>query len=111
MLESSPFSVALTGSLGLKDAVRLHAELLAALEASQSVVIDATGLREADISIVQLVIAAQKTASAAGKTLTLNAGKDGVLAQLLTKSGILSADGRALVSEMEIWANAQGKAA
>jgi len=103
--------VTLSGSLGLKDATRLRAELQSALETHPAVTIDASDLGDADISIVQLLVAAQKAAVASDRTLTLKADKDGVLGKLLVKSGLLDAAGRALVPEIEFWASAQGKAA
>ena len=104
-------TVTLSGSLGLKDAARLRAELLAAFESAGAVTLDCSDLAEADVAVVQLLVAAKKTANASGVALTLKAEKAGVLGQLLIKTGLLSADGRALVPDIDFWPGAQGKAA
>jgi len=56
-------------------------------------------------------VAAKKTASAGGSALTLEADQAGVLRQLLTRIGLLDADGRARVPDLDFWASAQGQAA
>jgi anti-anti-sigma regulatory factor len=104
-------TVTLGGSLGLKDAVRLRAELLAALEGHAAVTLDCSALTEGDAAIVQLLVAAKKTANAGGVALTLKVEKTGVLGQLCIKTGLMSADGRALVPDIDLFASAQGKAA
>ena len=103
--------VTLSGSLGLKDVTRLRDELLAAFEANTAVTLDCSQLAEADFAIVQLLVAAKKTANAGGGTLTIKAEKTGVLGQLFIKTGLISADGRPLVSDLDFWASAQGQAA
>ena len=103
--------VTLSGSLGLKDVTRLRAELLAAFEAGGDVSVDCTGLTDADVAVVQLLVAAKKTANANGVALAVKAGATGVLGQLLVKTGFVSAEGRALVPELDLLAGAQGKAA
>ena len=103
--------VTLSGALGLKDVTRVRDELLAAFEANTAVTLDCSQMTEADFAVVQLLVAAKKTASAAGTTLTLKAEKTGVLGQLLIKTGLMSAYGRPLVSDIDFWASAQGQAA
>ena len=104
-------AVTLSGSLGLKDVAGLRAELLAALEGHGAVTLDCSALTEADTTIVQLLVAAKKTANASGVALTLKAEKTGVLGQLFIKTGLMAADGRALVPDIDLFASAQGKAA
>ena len=108
---SNPITLTLSGSLGLKDVARLREELLAAFESHAAVTLDCTGLTEADFAIAQLLVAAKKTASAGGTALTLEADQAGVLRQLLTRIGLLDADGRARVPDLDFRASAQGQAA
>jgi anti-anti-sigma regulatory factor len=86
-------AVALHGTVGLRDAAGLTEKLAQALAAHDRVVIDATALEQADISLVQVLAAARKTAEGAGRSLRLVAPPGGVLAQLLARAGLAAPDG------------------
>lgn len=64
--------VALAGALGLQDAKETHTKLIQALETFDAVDVDLSELTSADVSIVQLLIAARKSADARRKTLTIS---------------------------------------
>ncbi len=83
----------LSGSLGLRDADAVKQRLLDSLGQSAPLQIDCGDLVEIDASIIQLMIAAQKSASARGIACTVSMPTDGVLAQALTRGGFLPAAG------------------
>jgi ABC-type transporter Mla MlaB component len=101
---------ALAGSPGVRDAARLAGELQQALSGPGPLAIDCTNLAEIDLSIVQLLVAAHKTAAASGKPLRLIASAGGPLPALLRQTGFVSPDGIALTPEGSLWINAEGKA-
>jgi anti-anti-sigma regulatory factor len=71
--------VSLVGDLGLREASEVRGRLLAALSAGVAVVVDARGLAGADLAIVQLLVAAHKSAARQGVPLRLLAGANGAL--------------------------------
>jgi anti-anti-sigma regulatory factor len=101
----------LAGSVGVRDAARLAAELQQALSGPVSVAIDCTNLADIDLSIVQLLVAAHKTATAAGKPLRLISPAGGPLAALLRQAGFIAADDRPHTPEGQFWTNAEANAA
>ena len=100
-----------SGSLGVREAARVGAELHQALSGSDTLLLDCSGLTQVDLSIIQLLAAAHKTAVAAGKVLRLITPTGDPLAALLRQAGFVSADGRPLTPEGQFWINAEGKAA
>lgn len=100
---TTPFSVLLSGELGLRGIEALGAELTAALAGHDEVVIDATTVESADTSTIQLLLSAQKSANADGKALSLTAAPSGPLATTLVVLGLLRADGTPLVPETSTW--------
>ena len=109
---SSPAQqLSLKGSLGLRDATRLAEDFERALAAPGPVLVDCAELTEIDLAIVQLLISAQRTAMAAGRSLTLRHPVDGPLERLLKAAGILAADGSALASDGQFWINTEARAA
>lgn len=85
---ASPTVVRLDGARTIAVAADTHAALSAALAGADAVVVDCRGTSEADLSLVQLLIAARHSADDAGKTLSLAAPADGPLAQILIDAGI-----------------------
>lgn len=100
---TTPFSLRLSGELGLRGIEALKAQLVAALAGNDAVAIDATAVEGADTSAIQLLLAAQKGATAEGKVLTLATGTDGPLARRLVALGLIAADGTPLVPETTTW--------
>lgn len=83
----------LAGSFGLKDAKDVCESLRKALSTSGLVEIDVTGLAGHDISLIQLLIAARKSAERRGITLALMTAPDGALQVTLARAGLLDPDG------------------
>jgi anti-anti-sigma regulatory factor len=103
MTGHSTHTVEISGDAGLRNAREVADNLLKALAEHPSVAVDATSATSIDITILQLLVAARKSALASGKSLTLCAPADGVLRQALVKTGFVSADGRPLTPEGTFW--------
>ncbi len=97
------FSLRLSGELSLRGIEALKAEVAAALAAHQAIAIDTAAVESADVPAIQLLLAAQKTANAEGKALSLTADAAGPLARTLVALGLVAADGAALVPETSTW--------
>jgi len=87
--------VKLGGELGLRDADGVREQLLAALHDHASVQIDISGLTAIDISIVQVLIAAQKTAKHHNQSLKISAKAEGPLQKAVRRAGLLDRPGTA----------------
>ena len=81
--------VKLGGDLGLRDADRVREQLLAALHGHAAVQIDVCGLTAIDISIVQILIAAQKMAKHRDQSLKISAKAEGPLQRAAWRAGLL----------------------
>jgi anti-anti-sigma regulatory factor len=101
----------LAGSVGVRDVARLAPELQHALSGPSPLAIDCTDLTDIDLSIVQLLVAAHKTAAATGKPLRLIAPAGGPLTALLRQAGFLTPDNRPLTPEGQFWIDAEAKTA
>ncbi len=100
---TTPFSLKLSGELGLRGIDALRREIAAALAEHEAVAIDTTAVEAADTSAIQLLLSAQKTASLEGKALSLAATAAGPLAKTLVALGLVAADGTPLVPETSTW--------
>ena len=98
-----PFSLKLSGELGLRGIETLRGEIAAALSDHEAVAIDASAVESADASAIQLLLSAQKTATAEGKGLTLDASASAPLSSTLLVLGLLARDGTPLVPETSTW--------
>jgi len=110
-MSSSAQRLPLKGSLGLRNAASLAEELERLLAAPDPVVVDCADLAEIDLSIVQLLVSAQRAAVAAGRSLVLRHPANGPLERLLKAAGVLAGDGSALASDGQFWINAEAPAA
>lgn len=110
-MSTSTQHVSLRGNLGLRDVGRLAEDLGRAFDAPGPVTIDCAGLTEIDLSVVQLLIAARRTAGLTGCALTLRHAPDGPLARLLKASGFLASDGTALTPDARFWIDGEARAA
>jgi len=102
---SSP--VRLQGPLNTSNCEETHRTIRDALEQRQSLILDCADAIEIDVSFLQILVAAQLSASRASKSISLAAPPGGALADALRRCGfapvagatslarILTVDGRA----------------
>ena len=82
------FVVRLSGTQTIREAEGTLQALRDALADNPSVALDCEAVEEADLSFLQLVISARKSARNTGKTLTLTAPAAGPLLAALDSAGI-----------------------
>ncbi|HVX82198.1 MAG TPA: STAS domain-containing protein [Devosiaceae bacterium] len=100
---AKPHLIELKGDLGLRDAGELAAKFREAIEKHAAVAVATGNLGSADLSTVQLLVAAQKSAARAGKSFTLVAPVGEALQATLVKAGFLAADGRPRDAGEQFW--------
>lgn len=88
MTDQPTIVVGFTGAATLRAAHDIADRLRAALAAGGGVELDCEGLEEVDLTFVQLVVAARKSAEAEGKRLVLGAPARGPLLAALEAAGI-----------------------
>jgi hypothetical protein len=90
--QSSPNSAFLfPTSVTLRSAMDVRAALLTLLQSGAPITLDCTEMTEADLSLVQLVVAFRKSVVERGMTVALKEPASGALLQLLVRSGFLTA--------------------
>lgn len=109
MTGNSLHVVTISGDAGLRAAQDIAGLLRQALTEHDRVAIATDAMSGADITTIQLLLAAHRQALALGKTVSLQAPATGVLRELLIQTGCLSADGKALTPDDDFWT--QGKPA
>lgn len=103
-MTGEPFHIVeISGEAGLRSSRDIAAMLTDALANHSNVAVDVSKTASIDVTILQLLVAARKTALAAGKSLRLHAPAEGVLRQALINTGFVSADGRPLTPEGTFW--------
>ncbi|HVJ44039.1 MAG TPA: STAS domain-containing protein [Dongiaceae bacterium] len=91
MAQASSGSVLdLPASVTLRSAADFRGQMLSHLRPGQSLVIKCDALAEADLSLLQLVVACRKSAAQLGMNVSLDRPASGALLQLLMRSGFLS---------------------
>lgn len=103
MSSASPFVVTLSGEAGLRGAQELAATLRQALANRDSIAIATQAISGADITTIQLLLAARKQAALTGKSVTLADAPTGALREALVANGCISADGRAVSDDGNFW--------
>jgi STAS domain len=68
----------------LNSARSVAADLLQHIDGSAEPVVSSTGVRQAGVPLLQILVAARRRAEDLGKTFTVKADPDGTLARLLT---------------------------
>jgi ABC-type transporter Mla MlaB component len=95
----------LSGSLTVRDIQLVHARIAAALHQYPSVTLDCAAANAVDLSFIQLVLAARKSAAAAGKTLALARPAEGALRDALKLAGLIASGEDAAVAGQDFWVN------
>lgn len=90
----SSCKVRLSGELTVRTIADAHQKLITALAKSEAALIDTRAVSEADLTLVQLIEAARRTAAADGKRLVLSPAPSAALTDVLQRGGFLgTADG------------------
>jgi len=96
-----------SGASTLRDAAELRSSLLTALRGN-NVVLDCTAITEVDLSFVQLVLAARK--SAGPDRFTVNAPPTSALAETLIRGGFCVGADRQVPADPALWCAPSGAA-
>jgi anti-anti-sigma regulatory factor len=110
MDEGSEGRVRLQGSLTLRDAKQLQGLLQDAISASREVEVDVREVSGVDVSIIQLIASARKSAEQRGRNLTLVTGSGGAFQATLAKTGFLGDDGACRNTDEAFWAGSRPQA-
>ena len=108
--EDIALHIPLEGKLALRDVTQVHQQLNDAMSAFNAVEIDVRDLADVDISIVQLVVAARKSAERFGQALNLVTKSGSAFEATLVKAGFLGADGVCRSADDRFWAGLPAKA-
>ena len=111
MTRDSVHVVRISGDAGLRAAQDIALSLRQALAGHDKVAIATDAVTGADITTIQILLAARKQALASGKSLSLAAPPAGALRDLLIQTGCLDPDGRPLTQDGDFWTPGKGKAA
>lgn len=95
--------VVLGGALTVREIKVIHARIAAALRQYPAVTLDCGGASAVDLSFIQLVLSARRSAQAAGKTVALAQGAQGALRAALMQAGMISDE--APVPDQAFWVN------
>jgi multidrug efflux pump subunit AcrA (membrane-fusion protein) len=77
----------LAGEHTVRQARQTHAGILAALRDHTDIRLECSAVTEADLSLIQIILAANSSAAAAGKRFTLHAPPDGTIRDALERGG------------------------
>jgi anti-anti-sigma regulatory factor len=102
--EGSEGRVRLQGSLTVRDAKQVHGLLQDAISASREVEVDVREVSSVDVSIIQLIASARKSAEQCGRKLVLLTGSSGAFEATLAKTGFLGDDGACRDADEAFWA-------
>lgn len=96
-------TLTISGDAGLRGAQELVQTLRDATTAHNAVVLAIDTITAADITTIQLLLAARKLAAATGHSLTLATAPTGALRNVLTQLGFLDAEGQSLTADGAFW--------
>jgi ABC-type transporter Mla MlaB component len=103
MTRDSVHVVEISGDAGLRAAQDIAGSLGRALAAYDRVAVATETITGADITTIQLLLAARRQAEASGKSLSLTTTPSGALRAVLIETGCLDADGRPLTPDGDFW--------
>ncbi len=87
--DTSPNVLVLSGDRCVRQAVQTHDEVLAALRAPGDLVLDCAGITGADLSFVQIILAAHRSARSGGCHVSISAPPEGALRNVLDRGGFV----------------------
>jgi anti-anti-sigma regulatory factor len=97
---SPPSVVPLPGKLTVATVEETHAKLREALAGDSAVTLDCSQASEIDVTFLQLLVSAQRSAARAGKTVRLTAPPSGALAEAMQRCGFPSAGATSALAEI-----------
>jgi ABC-type transporter Mla MlaB component len=97
----------LTGEITLQSVDSIHSRLLE-MAGEPVVEIDCAGVTEADLSLIQLILAARVGAQKSGRTVVLTQPAAGALHETLERGGFLSPGADQPNSDHEFWLRSAG---
>ncbi len=83
----TPYTLVFTGSLTVSQSEAVQASMLEALSQHPCVEIDCSDAEEIDVSFLQILISASKTALAWNKTFSLSVPPGGLLSEAIDRCG------------------------
>lgn len=92
-----------SGALTVRVAKQIRARMIDAFREFPSVTVDCSGASEVDLSFIQLMLAARKSAAAAAKTLSFTQPADGALLEALRQAGLVAPADHQPVADQTFW--------
>lgn len=105
---NSPHLLSLTGDLTVRNIGEVQPAIVEALTLHTSVEVDCGAATEADLSFIQLLIAAAKSAARSGKSLALVGPAEGALRRALLRGGFIDGAGNGDPAGRAFWQNGTG---
>ncbi|MDQ2078549.1 STAS domain-containing protein [Xanthobacteraceae bacterium Astr-EGSB] len=102
---TTPAGVAMPAALTIREAEKIQSQLLQAVREQENIVVDCSAATDVDLSFVQLVLAARKSAAALGKKLSVIPPASSVLSDVLWRAGILPSASDPPPAEQSFWCN------
>jgi len=93
----------LDGALTIRNMPSIHSRVLDAIRRHQTVQIDSAGATEVDLSFVQLLVAARRSAALEGRSLSLTDPATGPVLDTLTRAGLLDPKNPDLSGNEAFW--------
>jgi len=84
---AKPKIVSVSGARSIREAAQTHADISAALQEPVDICLDCADVTQADVSFIQIILAAHRSAQASGKVLALSAAPEGALLSALQRGG------------------------
>jgi len=86
--------VRFSDTINISNISAAHDILLSVIEGNSSVVIDIESLEEADLTFVQLIESARRSAAESGRSIQLSRAAEGAVLQVLQRGGFLDPEDR-----------------
>lgn len=103
MTSERSHSICLEGDLSIRDSATISADLSRVIHQQESATVETDGVKSIDIGVLQLLVAAQKSARNLGKRLKIHVPAGGALDVALKRSGVFAAIDLAVVWEGAFW--------
>lgn len=97
------YRVTFGGALTVRHADQIHESFVDALRQHQHIVVDCGQASQVDLTFVQLVLSARRSADAAGKRLSLAEPAAGDLLDVLRRAGLAASPGGPAVAGQDFW--------